>query len=80
MTFIYLNMEILNNLKNTRRNDTTLIINATDSTNDREIEIDELSRKRNIFSNDLNRIRKHKNNLNLYWKNIVVIVIRQIVD
>ena len=80
MTFIYLNMEILNSLKNTRRNDTTLIINATDSTNDREIEIDELSRKRNIFSNDLNRIRKHKNNLNLYWKNIVVIVIRQIVD
>ena len=66
MTFIYLNMEILNSLKNTRRNDTTLIINATDSTNDREIEIDELSRKRNIFSNDLNRIRKYKNNLNLY--------------
>ena len=28
-------------LKNTRRNDTPLIINATKSTNNREIEIDE---------------------------------------
>ena len=33
----------LNSLKNTRRNDTTLITNATDSKNDREIDIDELS-------------------------------------
>ena len=33
----------LNSLKNTRRNDTTLIINAIDSKNDREIDIDELS-------------------------------------
>ena len=36
-------MEILNSLKNTRRNDTTLIKNATDSKKDREIDIDELS-------------------------------------
>ena len=47
-------------LKNTRRNDTPLIINATKSTNNREIEIDELIRKIDTFSNDVNRIRKHK--------------------
>ena len=29
------------------------------------MEIDELSRKRYIFSNDVNRVRKHKNNLKL---------------
>ena len=39
------------------------MINATNLTNDREIEIYELSRKRDIFSNDVSRIRKHKNNL-----------------
>ena len=52
--------ETLASLKNTRRNDTTFIINATESTNNREIEIDELIRKGDIFSNDVNRIRKHK--------------------
>ena len=40
-----------------------MIINVTESINDREIEIDELSRKKVVFSNDVNRIRKHKNNL-----------------
>ena len=53
----------LNNLKNSRRNNFTLIINAAESINDREFEIDKLSRKRDIFSNNDNKIRKHKNNL-----------------
>ena len=57
------NNKRLNSLKNSRKNDCTLIINATGWTNDRKVEIDELSRKRDIFSNDANRIRKHKNNL-----------------
>ena len=48
----------LNNLKNSRRNDSILIINVTGSIDDREIEIDELSRKRNNFSNGVKRIRK----------------------
>ena len=30
--------------------------------------MDELSRKRDIFNNDVNRIRKHKNNLKLILK------------
>ena len=53
----------LNSHQNSRRNDSTLIINALESINDRESEIDELSRKRDVFSSDVNRIRKHKNNL-----------------
>ena len=32
------------------------------------MEIDELNRKRDIFSNDVNGIRKHKNNLKLILK------------
>ena len=39
------------------------MINAIDSINDREIEIDELSRKSDVFSNNVNRIRKHKKSL-----------------
>ena len=46
----------LNSLNNLRRNYSTLIINATESINDREIEIDELSRRRDIFSNESTRI------------------------
>ena len=60
--------KILNSLKNARRNDITLIINVIDWTNNREIVIDELSRKRDIFSNGVNRIRKHKNNLKCILK------------
>ena len=41
-----------------------IIINATESTNNREIEIDELIRKRDIYINDVNRIRKHKKKIN----------------
>ena len=53
----------LNSLKHSRRNDSTLIINAIESINDREIKINDLRRKRNIFSNDVIRITKHKNKL-----------------
>ena len=60
----------LNNLKISRRNDSTLIINVTESINEREIEIDNLSRKRDIFSNDVNRIRKQNN----YLKSIFEII------
>ena len=60
----------LNSLKNSRRNDSTLIINITESINEREIEIDDLSRKRDIFSNDVNRITKQHN----YLKSIFEII------
>ena len=40
-----------------------MIINVIESINDRKFEIDEFNRKRDIFSNDVNRIKKHKNNL-----------------
>ena len=63
MTLIYLKIEKEEIVLNARSNDTTLIINAIDSTNDRKIEINELSKKRDIFSNNMNRIRKHKINL-----------------
>ena len=46
--------KILSSLKNARRNYTILIINATESTNDREIEIYESIRKRDTFRNDVN--------------------------
>ena len=52
--------KILSSLKNARRNYTILIINATESTNDRESEIYESIRKRDTFRNDVNWIRKHK--------------------
>ena len=68
MILIYMKMEKNNQFKNARRNDTILIINATESTNNREMEIDELNRKRDIFSNRVNRIRKHKDNLKLILK------------
>ena len=55
--------KILNSLKNSRRNNSTLIINATESINDRKIDLDECSRKIYMLNNDVNRIRKNKNNL-----------------
>ena len=58
----------LNSLKNSKRNYSTLIINVIESKNDREIEIDELSRKGDMVSNDVNRIRKHKNNFKSIFK------------
>ena len=58
----------ITSLKHTKINDTTLIINATESTNNRDRDIYELSRKRDTFSNDVNGIRNHKNNLKLALK------------
>ena len=46
---IHLKMEKrLNSLKNLMRNDSTIIINAIESINDREIERDWLSKKRDF--------------------------------
>ena len=46
----------LTNLKTTRRNDTTLIVNKTELIDNREIEIDDLSKKKEVFSNDVNKL------------------------
>ena len=58
----------LNILKTSRRNNYTLIISAIESINDREVEIYDLTRKRDLYSNDVNRIRQHKNHLKLILK------------
>ena len=58
----------LTNLKTTRRNDTTSIVTITELIDNREIEIDDLSKKREVFSNDVNKIRKHKCNLKTILK------------
>ena len=58
----------LNSPKNSRRNDSTLIIDAIYSINVKEFEIDDLTRKTDIYSNDINRIRNHKNYLKLILK------------
>ena len=58
----------LTSLKTTRRNDITLIGNITESIDNIEFEIDELSKKREVFSNDVNKIRKHKCNLKTMLK------------
>ena len=56
----------LTNLKTARRNDTTSIVNITESIDNREMEIDDLSQKRELFSNDVSKIGKHKCNLKPY--------------
>ena len=55
--------KILTYLKSTRINDSTSIINITELIDNREIEIDDLSKKREVFSNNVNKIRKYKCNL-----------------
>ena len=50
-------------LKIQEGNDYTWIINVTESINDREIDINNLTGKRGIFSNYVKKIRKHKNYL-----------------
>ena len=58
----------LTNLKTTRRNDTTSIVTITELIDNREIEIDDLSNKREVFINDANKIRKYKCNIKLILK------------
>ena len=58
----------LTSLKTTRRNDITLIGNIIESIDNIEFEIDELSKKKEVFSNDVNKIRKHKCNLKTMLK------------
>ena len=50
-------------LKTARKNYTTSIVNITKLIDNIEIESDKLSKKREIFSNDVNKIRKYKCNL-----------------
>ena len=53
----------LNSLKNSGGNYSISIINPTYEINDKEFEIDDLSKKWDIFSNAINRMRKYKNKL-----------------
>ena len=53
----------LDSLKNSGGNYSISIINPAYEINDKEFEIDDLSKKRDIFSNDINRMKKYKNNL-----------------
>ena len=58
----------MTNLKTARRSDTTSIVDISELIDNREIEIDDLSKKIEVFSNDVNKIRKHKCNLKIILK------------
>ena len=47
-------------LKNDRRNDRTPITNISDDTINRDFRIEELSNKREIFSNNVSKIKRYK--------------------
>ena len=50
----------LGSLKNIRRNDSTSITNISDDIIKRDFRIEELSNKREIFSNDVSKIKRYK--------------------
>ena len=50
----------LSSLKNVRRNDRTPITNISDDIVNRDFRIEELSNKREIFSNDVFKIKRYK--------------------
>ena len=50
----------LNNLKNVRRNNQITITNMTDEILNRDFRIDELKKKRELFSNDVSKIKRYK--------------------
>ena len=58
----------LTNLKTARRNNTTSKVNITELIDNRVIEIDDISKKIEVFINDVNKIRKHKCNLKTILK------------
>ena len=58
----------LTNLKIARRNDTTSIVNIIELIDNGENEIGDLSKKKEVFSNDVDKIRKHKWNLKTILK------------
>ena len=58
----------MTSLNTARRNDTTSIANITESIDNREIEIVDFSKKREVFSNYINKIRKQKCNLKTILK------------
>ena len=53
----------LNSLKNIRRNDKTPITHISEEVLNRDFGIDELSKKREILSNDVSKIKRDKYNL-----------------
>ena len=50
----------LSSLKNIRRNDSTPITNISDDIVNRDFRIEELSNKREIFINDVSKIKRYK--------------------
>ena len=50
----------LNSLKNIRKKDQTSIINMTDEILKRNFRIDELNKKREVFSNDVYKMKRYK--------------------
>ena len=53
----------LSSLKNIRRNDSTPITHMSEDIKNRDFRIEELSNKREIFSNDISKIKRYKFNL-----------------
>ena len=53
----------LNSLKNLRRNDQTPITHISDEILNRDFRIDELNKKREVFSDDVSKIKIYKFNL-----------------
>ena len=58
----------LSSLKNVRRNDRTRITNISDDIVNRDNRIEELSNKREIFSNDVSKINRYKFKLKEIFK------------
>ena len=52
--------EELNSLKNIRRNDQTSLTHITDEILNRDCRIDELNKKRKLFSIDVSKIKRYK--------------------
>ena len=58
-----------NSLKNIRKNDKLQIAHILENILNRDLRIDELSKKREIFSNDVSKIKRYKYNLKEILKN-----------
>ena len=58
----------LSSLKNNRRNDRTPIINISDDIINRDFRIEELNNKREILSNDVNKVKRKKIQIKRIYK------------
>ena len=58
----------LSSLTNIRRNDRTPITNISEDILNRDFRLEELSNKREIFSNDVSKIKRYKFKLNFFLK------------